>query len=98
MRDGRSRRQKTSNFPADRLLSKHFYFSIPKRLLGSEEPLTVEIQHFKGLEHLSVGYFCFPSASPGVVTAQVFHCGKPIGEVALECSQGHTPPSAPNDQ
>jgi hypothetical protein len=44
----------------------------------------VEIQNLKGLAVLSIGHFSFPSCeSLDRYSAQLFHCGKAIGEVEL---------------
>lgn len=48
----------------------------------------VEIQNFKGLEELSVGYFSFPSGGRESFKAQLFHCGKPIGEIMISVGCG----------
>ena len=46
----------------------------------------VEVQQQKGLHQQSVGYFSFPCKAQLETTAQFFHCGKPIGEVAIEAA------------
>lgn len=91
-KDGRTKRQHSENFPANELLEKHFYFYLPKKLMKSEEALVVEIQHFKGLEELSMGYFSFPSTGSDRFKAQLFHCGKPIGEVTIAADCGKKTP------
>lgn len=57
-----------------------------------EEALVVEIQHFKGLEELSVGYFSFPSTGKDSFKTHLFHCGKPIGELVISADCGKKTP------
>ena len=88
-KEGKLKRQKSDSFPAENLTNRSFCFRIPKRLAGlEEEPLVVEVQQQKGLHQQSVGYFSFPCKAQVDTTAQFFHCGKPIGEVAIEAAVG----------
>jgi hypothetical protein len=40
-KDGKRMKQRTDNFPAERLLEKHFYFYLPRRLVEKEEALNI---------------------------------------------------------
>lgn len=84
---GKKHRQGCDSFPALDIFEKHFYFAVPKRLRTSQEALTLEFRNLKGLNVFSVGYVSFPSAVALVqYKAQLFHCGRPIGEVSLSTS------------
>jgi hypothetical protein len=83
-KSGKMVRHSSENFVAEDLLERHFYFGISGRLINKEEALTVEIRNLKGLAVLSIGHFSFPSSQTlQGYTAQLFHCGRAIGEVEL---------------
>ena len=94
----KTHKQTSESFPATDIIEKGFYFSIPKRLAASEEPLSIELRNYKGLQVLSVGFFSFPSGrDQDRFQSQLFHCGKPIGEIEISTAIGRrvkNPPSA----
>lgn len=84
---GKRHRQGCDGFPALEILERHFYFAVPKRVRNGQEALTLEIRNLKGLNVFSVGIVSFPSAVELTqYRAQMFHCGKAIGEVQLTTS------------
>ena len=85
---GRNHKQTSERFPAEQLVERSFYFSIPRRMTACSEPLSLEVKNYKGLNELSLGFISFPAENLENYKAQLFHCGKPIGEMELEVAIG----------
>jgi hypothetical protein len=86
-KNGKKHKQTCEGFPASEILEKHFYFGISKRLTVNQEALLLEFRNLKGLSVFSIGYISFPSViALANYKAQLFHCGRPIGEVEISTS------------